>query len=493
MAYAAENGATYIAWPGVYSPGRILLSAVLFLLFFSYGRVARYLFACLPALATFCLAAVFYAGVASEMIHVCPFAIISTGERIYQVTTTQNVEKQASKRTLWHNRDYVLLWCGQAISTIGGSVSDLAYPLLVLATTGSPAQAGLVAALGGLAGALITLPAGVLVDRWNRKWVMLFCDAGRFLSLASIPLALISGHLSIYQLYITSLLEGILARFFDLAHTASLAQVVEDAQLSSAVALDEVMEGTTALGGPSLGGLLFSISRMLPFLADAISYAVSILTLILIRTPFQGERKVERRRLLAEMGEGMAWMWKQPFIRAMTLLMCASSLVLSGSTLAIIVLAEQRGASSFLIGCIFALGGLGSILGALLVPLLGKRLRVGQSVLLCRWLLALLWPLYVLVPLPWMMGLIEFGVGFSDPLEDIAYFSYRLKLIPEELRGRVLSACRLFPSIGRPVGLSIMGWLLQTIGAVPTLLIAWLVLLLSALAISGNRHIRQAG
>jgi MFS family permease len=408
-------------------------------------------------------------------------------------TVRDTVEERPGKRSLWRNRDYVLLWCGQAISTIGSGVSDLAFPLLVLATTGSPAQAGLVAALNALAGALVILPAGVLVDRWDRKRVMLFCDILRFMSLASIPLALATGHLTVYQLYITSLIEGTLARFFELAHTASVAQVVEDAQLSTAVALDEVMEGTTALGGPSLAGLLFGLSRALPFLADAISYAVSILTLVMIRAPFQGERKLEQRHLLREARVGMGWLWQQPFLRAMTLLMASSAFFISGETLVVIVLAQQRGASPFIIGCIFGLGGIGSIVGASLASPIGKRLSVGQSVLLCRWLFALLWPLYVLMPVPWMMGLVDFGIGFSDPIEDVAYFSYRLKLIPEELRGRVLSACRLFPGVARPAGLFVTGLLLQTIGAVPTLLISWVALLLIALVITCNRQIRQAG
>lgn len=410
------------------------------------------------------------------------------------MTTTREASKtRADKRSLWHNRDYVLLWCGQAISTIGGSVSDLAFPLLVLATTGSPLQAGLVAALEALAAALITLPAGVLVDRWDRKRVMLCCDLCRFASLASIPLALAFGHLTVYQLYMTSIIEGIMGRFFDLAHTASLAQVVEDSRLSAAVALDEVMEGTTALGGPSLGGLLFSVSRALPFLADAISYIVSVVTLLLIRTPFQGQREATRRHLLADVRAGVSWLWRQPFLRAMTLLMAVSAFFIAGDPLVIIVLAQQQHASPFLIGCIFAAGGIGSIAGALLAPFFARHLSVGQSVLLTRWLFALLWPLYALVPLVWMMGLVDFGIGFSDPIEDVAYFSYRLKLIPEQLRGRVLSVCRLFPGIARPLGLLVTGLLLQSIGAERTLFLSWFALLLSAIVITGNRSIRQAG
>src|SRR5215470_13480315 len=116
------------------------------------------------------------------------------------------IEAQAARGSLWRNRDYLLLWCGQTISALGNNVSDLAFPLLVLATTGSPAQAGLVAALEALAGALVMLPAGALVDRWDRKRVMLCCDLCRFLSLVSIPLALMLGHLTIYQLAFAALI-----------------------------------------------------------------------------------------------------------------------------------------------------------------------------------------------------------------------------------------------------------------------------------------------
>src|SRR5437588_6011628 len=132
--------------------------------------------------------------------------------------------------SLWRNRDYLLLWSGQALSDIGGAVSELAFPLLVLAVTQSPAQAGFVAALRALPATLFSLLAGVLVDRWDRKRVMLVCDAGRALSLASIPIAYALGHLTIWQLYMTAFLEGSLMMVFTLAKTATIPQVVTRAQ-----------------------------------------------------------------------------------------------------------------------------------------------------------------------------------------------------------------------------------------------------------------------
>src|SRR5260370_17466019 len=148
----------------------------------------------------------------------------------------------------------------------------LALRLLILATPPSPAQAGIIAALHGLPYALFTLPAGALIDRWDRKRVMILCDSGRALALGSIPLALIFGHLTIAQLYIVSLVEGTLFTFFNLAETACLPRVVSKEQLSTAVAQNMVIDSTSGLLGPSLGGALYSIGRAIPFLTDAISY-----------------------------------------------------------------------------------------------------------------------------------------------------------------------------------------------------------------------------
>lgn len=406
-----------------------------------------------------------------------------------------NEKKTSSTRLpvpLWHNRNYLLLWSGQAISSIGSSISELSFPLLVLALTNSPAQAGFVAALNALPRPFLSLLAGALVDRWNRKHIMIFCDSGRALALASIPIAFALGHLTAVQLYITALLEGILVVFFGIAQTASLPQVVMEEQLPAAVAQEEVMEGTTSLFGPTLSGALFTVSQMLPFLADALSYAISILTLFLIRTPFQEQRTSKRGKLHVEIIEGFTWMWHQPFIRAMALLMGTSALILPGSVLIVIVLAQQQHATPFIIGLIFAAGGIGAILGSLLAPLIHKWLSVGQSILSVRWTFVLLWTLYALAPFPIVLGAIDFGLGVADPVEDVAYFSYRLTLIPDVLKGRVISACRLFPGTTRPIGLVLTGILIQRFGVTTTVVVFWICLVLMTLIATLNSSIRKA-
>jgi MFS family permease len=406
-------------------------------------------------------------------------------------TDESHLLSSGQAKSLWRNRDYLLLWSGQALSDIGGAVSELAFPLLVLAVTHSPAQAGFVAALRALPATLFSLLAGVLVDRWDRKWVMRVCDAGRALSLASIPVAYALGHLTIWQLYLTAFCEGTLMIVFTLAKTAAVAQVVPQAQLTTAVAQEEFVEGTTALFGPSLSGVLYTLGAMFPFLTDAISYLISILTIVLIRTPFQRERTSTHRSVRAEIAEGVRWVWQQPFILTMTLLMGAGAFAFSGNALIIIILAQQHQASAVVIGLIFAVGGIGSILGSVLAPRLEHRLTVGHSILLCRWYFVLSWPLYALVPFPLVLGALEFGTGLVDPIEDVPYFSHRLNLIPDELKGRVISACRLVPGTMRPLGLALTGILIQRIGIFPTIWLAWVWLLVITVIVTVIPQVRR--
>src|SRR5438132_8531750 len=256
--------------------------------------------------------------------------------------------------SLWRNRDYVLLWSGQMVSSIGTQVSMLAFPLLILAITHSPAQAGIIAALRGLPYALFILPAGALVDRWDRKRVMILCDTGRVLALGSIPVALVLGHLTIIQLAIVSLVEGTLFTFFGLAETACLPQVVTREQLPGAAAQNMVLDSVSGMIGPSFGGILYGIGRAIPFLTDAISYGVSVLSLFFIKKQFQEERDAKPIHLWAEIGEGLTWLWRAPVIRFIALLTGGLILPVSGYALILIVMAQGQHASSFAIGLIFA-------------------------------------------------------------------------------------------------------------------------------------------
>src|SRR5579883_560513 len=144
---------------------------------------------------------------------------------------------------LWRNRDYLLLWSGQTISNMGSKVSGFAFPLMVLFLTKSASQAGLVVALNSLPYLFLSLPVGALVDRWDRKRVMVLCDAGRALALGSIPVTYAIGHLTIPQLYVVAFIEGTLFVFFNIAEVACLPRVVTPEQLPDATARNQATFG----------------------------------------------------------------------------------------------------------------------------------------------------------------------------------------------------------------------------------------------------------
>lgn len=394
--------------------------------------------------------------------------------------------------SLWRNQDYLLLWSGQAVSSVGTEVSQLAFPLLILALTGSPAQAGFASALRFLPYLIFTLPAGALVDRWDRKQVMLLCDTGRALSLASIPVVLALGHLTLIQLYAVSTIEGTLFVFFNLAETACLPRVVSQEQLPIATAQNSVTQNLSVLLGPPLGGVLYLVGQSLPFLADAISYAVSVLSLLFIQTPFQEQRTAPSRNLWREIQEGFQWLWHQPLIRFLAILTGGINITTSSLGLIVIVFAQHLHASPFAIGLIFAGGGVGGILGAIVTPFFQKRLHFGPMIMSTLWFWAFLWMVLAITPNVVLLSIVT-GLTFAAAsLYDIVQFSYRVARTPDVLQGRVSSVVRLFTFSGPPLGLALTGVLLQAIGIVPTILIYACFFLVIAGAATLNTHVRHA-
>jgi MFS family permease len=396
-------------------------------------------------------------------------------------------------RRLWQNRDYLMLWCGQAISTTGSNASELALPLLILSLTHSPVQAGLVGALHTVAILLTNLPAGALVDRWNRKYTMMWCDTGRVVALASIPLALALGHLMAAQLYLVAMLEGVLATFFDLAQAASIPRVVRKEQLPAAIAQQEVTGGVVTLLGPSLGGALYGLARSLPFLADAISYVASVCSLVFVRTPLQEMRSTPPGKLHMEIAAGMIWLWRHPVFRSIALLMGGLVFVDDGMRLIIIVLAQDQGASSLTIGLIFGMGGIGGIVGALLGAQVQRRLSFGRIIIGAFWAFALIWPLYALAPSPFVIGVILACFWLIDEIYDVVQISYRRAQVPDALQGRVNSAYRVVIYSLIALGNVLTGYLLQSVGPFWTIALFAACLVLLALGATLNAPVWKAG
>jgi MFS family permease len=136
----------------------------------------------------------------------------------------------------------MLLWTGQLVSTVGSEVSALAFPLLVLALTSSPAKAGIVGFAQSLPNLFLYLIAGVLVDRWDRKLIMIFADIVRAVALGSIAVALVADQLTFAQIIVVAFVEGSLSVFFRVAESAALPQVVPKEQLPDAIAQNQARQ-----------------------------------------------------------------------------------------------------------------------------------------------------------------------------------------------------------------------------------------------------------
>ena len=400
---------------------------------------------------------------------------------------------QQPARSLRRNTNFFLLFCGQLVSAIGSQVSQLAFPLLILAVTGSPAQAGFLGAMRGLAYVLFGLPAGAYVDRWDRKKVMILSDTGRALALGSIPVALVLGRLTLVQLYVVTFVEGMLFIFFGLAETAALKRIVRQEQLPAAVSLNEATYSVSGLLGPSVGGALYSIGRAFPFVADAVSYAVSAISVLFIKMEFQDERTQEQRHIREEIKEGLRWLWHQPTIRFLCWVNGGVNLMYGGWTLLLISLAQRHGASSVAIGLIFATGGVGTLLGTALAAPVQRRFTVGKIMVWIAWLFVITWVPYAWAPNVLWLGIVN-AVGFLFvPIYVTTHFSYRLVLIPDALQGRVNSAFRLVTFGAGMLGFALMGVLLQRFGPVATVYIGAVPAALLAVLTTINPQVRHAG
>lgn len=392
--------------------------------------------------------------------------------------------------SLWRNRDFMLLWSGQLLSNVGGEISLLAFPLLVLGMTHSATQAGLVGALRSLPFALLCLPAGAFIDRWDRKRVMLICDTGRALALGSIPIALWLGHLSLLQLCLVALIEGTLMTFFSVAEIACLPHVVPKAQIPAASAQYQAINSTAWTLGPFLGGLFYGMGHAVPFLTDTISYACSVLSIFLMRVRFQEERVEEPRNIWYEIGEGLLWLWREHLLRFLALLTLILVFSTVGFMLILIVLAQNLHATPLAIGMLFASGGGGSIIGAVLSGPLQKRFTFGHLTIGAAWVWAVSWLALAVAPNLWVLGIAN-GVSFIVvPIFYSVQSSYRLIAIPDHLQGRVQSVFRLLSLGSQPLGLALSGLLIQWIGPSQTVVVLFVPQALIALVATLNVRLR---
>jgi MFS family permease len=387
-----------------------------------------------------------------------------------------------NEKPLWKNKDYLILFAGQTVSNLGTAIDQLAFPLLILYFTNSPFMAGVGIMIFALPTFLFGFFAGALVDRLNRKKVMILCDIGRLIATGSIPLLAIFGYLNVYLLFLFAFAEGTFGAFFSAAETAALLRVVGKEKLTDAMSQNDASASTVSTIGPSIGGFVYQFfGKTIPFVVDSISYLGSIISLFFIKSEFQEERVVEGQNLKNEIIEGLVWFWKQPIVRVATLLTAAGAFIGGGQNLVIILLAKNLHATPAEIGLIFSVGAIGDILGALMAGRIGKKFTAIQVILFARWFMAIVLPLYLIANNAGVLGIITAFYYFPGSLYGVLINSYRVSLIPDALQGRIASIYRILIVGAFSLGGFTGGILLQFFGTTLTVITFSLALLILAI------------
>ena len=389
------------------------------------------------------------------------------------------------------NRDFVLLQVGQTLSTIGSEATALAYPLLVLAVTGSPAQAGIVGFARIVPWALFGFAAGVVADRLNRKRVMIVCDVVRIFAVLSLVITLAVHRASLWQIALVAFVEGSMYIFFNIAELGALRSVVPARQLPAAAAAEQARYATVTLVAPPLGGALFGLGRMLPFIADVVSYLFSLGSLLLMRTPFQEEREQGDAPMRAQLAEGFHWLWSHRFFRACALLFSWVNLVWEALFLVLIVAGRREGLSGGQIGLLIAGFGVCSLLGSVAAPRITRMLSMRTLIVGSSWVQTG-FAVFLLKPSVYVLLAGVLPMAFFLPAVNSAVVGYRTAVVPDRLTGRVGGVARTIALCTAAFGPLSAGLLLHSLSPRETVGVYAVFMVLLAVLGTLNPSIRNA-
>ncbi|NUT38397.1 MAG: MFS transporter [Thermoactinospora sp.] len=377
-----------------------------------------------------------------------------------------------------------MLWVGGAVSSLGSAVTGLALPLLLITVTGSSAFAGAVAFAGLAAGTLISVPAGVWVDRHPLKKVMLASLTVQMVCWGSVTVAILLGSVTLAHVFAAAIIGSLADAFFEPAQQVAIRQVVPAVQLPGAYAQDEARSHAANLGGPPLGGVLFTVGRAVPFLVDTISFLVAMVCLALVRLPHRATRPAaERPSMRQEAGQALRWLWGHRGIRAGLGLGLMANLTVNAMMLPLMIRAGDPVASGVVIGSL----GVGGLLGALIAPRVTRMARAGMLFVYVLTLFALCmlasalpfgsyWPV-----VPMVLAML------AVPALNVALKTILATLVPGDMMGRV-GALMQAASMGLvPFSPLVGGVLAQVLGGSRAMVVLGVVLLLTcAFAVSSG-------
>lgn len=368
--------------------------------------------------------------------------------------------------------DFWKFWSGQTISNFGSSISQFALPLLVFKLTGSALNLAIAGALAFVPYLLFGLIVGAWVDRLDRKRLMVVTDVLRAAVIASVALAYIFGVLSVGWIYAAGFLSSTLSIFFNSAEFAAIPTLVETDDLVTANGRIQASFSAATVAGPFVAGLaiaLMPISGL--FFADAATFLVSAFSILLIRRSFNSVGgRPPSRHIVADVMEGLRYVFGHPVLRNISLMMAVVNFVASGAYAEVVLFAKVRlSANDTEVGWVFSAGGIGVVILGLCAGPLRKRLPfsrvalgaliLGGVALIAMSQLRSYWPAIVL----W--GAFA-GLG---ALFNINTSSLRQAIVPNHLLGRVISVAGVLAWSAIPLGTLTSGFLIHATGRVATI------------------------
>jgi MFS family permease len=394
-------------------------------------------------------------------------------------------------RKNWRFQSY---WLGTTVGAIGTSMSLLVYPLLALSLTGSPLQAGLLAATQAATAVVFGIPAGALADRFSRRNLLLSSEALRTLATAAVLAVVVMGAVNIAGLFAAAVVLGLSGAIGMPVRRLALRSIVPDEQLRQALSQDEVRVNIAMLTGPPLAGSLFAVGWAQPFVVALACYLASFCSACLTRLPATGRQPgpLKASTLFKGALVGPRIVWSDPVLRAVTGLMTLENLIFAALNLILINHFQKQGIDARTIGLALSGEAIGYLTGAALVTRLHRRFRPGLLLLGVVWTSLLVTATLLYLSTPLWVFLLLFVISLGKPALYVLIDVIVFQQVDDSVRGRVISGSFTVLAVGGPIGSAVAGLLLGNLGHAASIGLFCLVLIVPLCAGTLSRRLRRA-
>jgi MFS family permease len=388
----------------------------------------------------------------------------------------------APRRNLLRHPDFLKLWSAETVSLLGTQVTLLALPIVAATILNvTPLEFALLGTIEFLPFILLSLPAGVWVDRLRRRPIMIVGDLGRALALSSIPIAFALNALTIWQLYVVGFVNGCLTVFFDVAYQSYLPSVVDRDQLVEGNSKLEISRSASQLVGPGLAGVLIGILKA-PFaiVLDAASFLFSALFVFAIRRPEppippHDEATGPRPSMRSEIAAGMRYVTGHRWLRSIAATTGTSNFF-SNVFMAILILylVRNHGFTAETIGFAFSIGSIGVLLAALTASWITARIGVGRMLVLTSLGFSIANLPVAFAPDSLLFAAVAASIfigGYCGVAWNINQVSLRQAITPTRMQGKMNATMRFIVWGTIPIGSIAGGFLASVVGLQPTILI----------------------